>query len=202
MSVLAIHQLPAVALKQYAEMFHLPSEENKSTLAQRLYDHLHTDSGESSNSEESSQKKSPNKDDDSSSPSSSYSSPEGEHTPSRRRHKYRSLRAQHKHCSQRARGCERTLTISPPSGHFTRARGCSKRCKEGICHRNRRCSPSSSDSSSSSTQGSSHSHSLSSTTSSGTSSSQSPINRPHSVLTQPYPPQELNSQTPSTSKMK
>ena len=89
MSVSAIRQLPAAALKRYAERYNLPGEGNKSTLAQRLHDYLHTDSGDSepSNSEENSQEITSEGDKDSPSSSSSSSSPEGECTPSRPRRK-------------------------------------------------------------------------------------------------------------------
>ena len=105
MSVSAIRQLPAAALKRYAERYNLPGEGNKSTLAQRLHDYLHTDSGDSepSNSEENSQEITSEGDKDSPSSSSSSSSPEGECTPSRprRKRKRQSIRTErtrrHKH---------------------------------------------------------------------------------------------------------
>ena len=174
MSVSAIRQLPAAALKRYAERYNLPGEGNKSTLAQRLHDYLHTDSGDSepSNSEENSQEITSEGDKDSPSSSSSSSSPEGECTPSRprRKRKRQSIRAER---TRRHKQCNRTLTISPPSDHSDRTH--KRHTKRRHC-RSRR-SPSSSDSLSSSSSGSSVSRSSSSTSSSSTSPSRSPIRR-------------------------
>ena len=56
-SISAIRQLPATALKQYVQLYHLPSEGNKQVLVQRLHAHRHTSSNsevspESSNEED------------------------------------------------------------------------------------------------------------------------------------------------------
>ena len=88
MSMSAIRQLPAAALKHYTERYNLPGDGNKSTLAQRLHDYLHTD--RSDPEPNSSEENSPSEGDkDSPSSRSSSSSPEGECTPSRPRRKHK-----------------------------------------------------------------------------------------------------------------
>ena len=187
MSLSAICQLPAAALKQYAQLYQLSSDGNKQTLAQRLHAHLNTDESPSDEPGKSddqngsgSQDERSHKDDGTSQLSSSSSSPEGEHTPSRQRRNPRSL---DKHHSRRNRctkihrcAAERSQTISPPSHHSTMVRRHAKQHKQGTYHQSRRRSPSSSSSSS---QGRSRSRSSSSTTGSSTPTSPSPIRQRH-----------------------
>ena len=79
MSLLAIRQLPAAALKQYTQLYQLSSNGNKQTLAQRLHAHLNTDKspsdepGKSDNQSSGSQDECSHKDDGTSQPSSSLS---------------------------------------------------------------------------------------------------------------------------------
>ena len=136
MSLSALRQLPAAALRQYADLYNLPGKGTKQTVSQRLFDHLQAQRS------------------DSISNSAPEESPEGERSPSR---PTTSRSDQEKRHSRRRRH-SRPISPSPPGSSPART----KRSKHH--HRGRR--PSSSSSSSSTTESSSSSRSSSSSSSS------------------------------------
>ena len=139
MSVSAISQLPAAALKQYAELYQLPSGGNKKVLAQRLHTHLHPPSSSSDESENSSHTSSSDSnsgmDDNNRHTRRSSSSPEGERPPSRRRQPSR------RDCTLLSRESVPRMNTQPHANHSTTNDNniCRIYNKRAFCFRGAKC---------------------------------------------------------------